>query len=259
MNQISVLEQRGIINPEEIQIMKDSYFKDFTDSEVSFCVAIANQVKLHPLLRQIHFVKRFNDDLKRYVITPQTGIDGYRLIAERSGKYAGSELIKFEYAKDDAGERAPLKATVTVYKIVEGQKCAFTASARWAEFYPATSKQAFMWKKMPHNQLEKCAEALALRKAFPAELSGIYTNEEMEQADSADKATAIQGQLKPTSEVEVNAEVQPHIIKKPEAILPKSEHDVNPLCCGKPMSVSKFNPNQLYCHNCKRTAPKGAA
>jgi hypothetical protein len=70
---------------------------------------------------------------------------------------------------------------VTVWKILSGVRCPFTATAHWAEYYPGDA-QGWAWKKMPHVMLGKCAEALALRKAFPAELSGVYTFEEMEQS-----------------------------------------------------------------------------
>ena len=72
---------------------------------------------------------------------------------------------------------------VTVYRMVSGQRVAFSASARWAEYAPQGS-QGFMWQKMPFLMLGKVAEALALRKAFPLDLSGLYTQEEMAQADN---------------------------------------------------------------------------
>ena len=78
---------------------------------------------------------------------------------------------------------------MTVYKIVGGQRCGFTATARWDQYFPG-EKQGFMWKKMPHLMLGKCAEALAIRKAFPAELSGLYTQEEMQQASAPDNGTS---------------------------------------------------------------------
>jgi len=127
-------------------------------------------------MKQIHAVKRWNAKLGRDEMTVQVGIDGYRLIADRTGLYAGNDEAIFDR------EPKPTKATVTVYKIVQGQRCAFTATARWSEYYPG-DKQGFMWNKMPCVMLGKVAETLALRKAFPAELSGLYTQEEMDQAD----------------------------------------------------------------------------
>jgi phage recombination protein Bet len=123
---------------------------------------------LDPLARQIYCIKRGGK------ATIQTGIDGYRLIADRTGVYAGNDDPRFE--GDEDGH--PLKATVTVWKLVGGQRCGFTATARWSEY----KAEGPMWGRMPYLMLGKVAEALALRKAFPADLSGLYTDEEMDQA-----------------------------------------------------------------------------
>lgn len=155
---------------ERLELLKRTICKDATNDEFSLFIEVAKRSGLNPFARQIHAVKRSGK------MTIQTGIDGYRLIADRTGKYAGSDDPIFD------NEKQPTKATVTVYKIVQGVRCAFTATARWDEYYPGES-QGFMWKKMPCVMLGKCAESLALRKAFPAELSGLYTNEEMDQAD----------------------------------------------------------------------------
>jgi hypothetical protein len=80
----------------------------------------------------------------------------------------------------------PVKATVTVFKYLEGQRYPFTATARWTEYYPGV-KVGFQWHIRPYLMLGKCAEALALRKAFPKLLSGMYAQEEMDQGMTADK------------------------------------------------------------------------
>lgn len=161
---------------DQIQLLKDTFCKDLTNDEFKlFCYA-CKRTGLDPFMRQIYAVKRWNKSLNRKVMIIQVGIDGYRLVAERTGAYAGSD----DPIIDD--DQTPNKAMVTVYKFVGGQRCPFTASARWSEYYPG-EELGFMWKRLPCLMLGKVAEALALRKAFPAELSGIYTDEEMRQAD----------------------------------------------------------------------------
>ncbi|RYG36371.1 hypothetical protein EON81_10020, partial [bacterium] len=146
-----------------------------TNDELELFLHMARRSGLDPLARQIHFVKRRG----RGVV--QVGIDGLRLTADRTGLDAGNEDPEF-FGSTDTGY--PGKAKVTVYKLVAGLRCAFTASARWDEYYPG-DEQGFMWRKMPSTMLGKCAEALALRKAFPADLSGLFIHEEMEQAGAA--------------------------------------------------------------------------
>lgn len=160
---------------DQVELIKRTVARNTTDDELALFLYTAKRSGLDPLAKQIHCVKRSGKDGGSMSI--QTAIDGYRLIADRTGKYAGNDDPIFD---DEAN---PTRASVTVHKIVDGQRCAFTATARWSQYYPGDA-QGFMWKKMPHLMLGKCAEALALRKAFPANLSGIYTDEEMHQADA---------------------------------------------------------------------------
>jgi phage recombination protein Bet len=171
---------------EQVGLLKRTICKGATDDEFLLFVSQCKRTGLDPFSRQIHAVKRWDSQSQREVMTIQTGIDGYRLIADRTGLYAGNDEPKYD--TEDADH--PNKATVTVWKIVAGQRVPFTRSARWEEF-KQTKKDGTLtrfWKTMPYLMLGKVAEALALRAAFPQELSGIYTNEEMEQADSGEAA-----------------------------------------------------------------------
>lgn len=167
---------------EQVDLIKHTIAVGATHDELRLFLYQAKRTGLDPLARQIHFVKRKDKG------TIQTAIDGYRLIADRTGKYAGNDDYLFDEGLSQYSHMAtqrgnPTTATATVYKMCDGVKTAFTATAGWDEYFPGDA-QGFMWKKMPYLMVGKCAEALALRKAFPAELSGVYTNEEMMQADS---------------------------------------------------------------------------
>jgi phage recombination protein Bet len=160
---------------EQVDLIKRLYGGGATNDEFAVFLHQCKRTGLDPMARQIYLVKRWDSKNQRNNMTVQVGIDGFRLVADRTGAYAGND----DPVYDD--ESKPQKATVAVYKIVGGMRCPFTATARWSQYYPG-DKQGFMWNKMPHLMLGKCAEALALRKAFPAELSGLYTDDEMAQA-----------------------------------------------------------------------------
>ncbi len=205
----------------QLDQVKDVYAKGANDVEFANFIVVASRTGLDIFKKQIYLISRWDNKLGKNIFTPQTGIDGLRSIAERTDAYAGNDDPIFE-AKD--GAKNPEKATVTVYKIVQGQRYAFTASARWDEYYPG-DKVGFMWKTKPHVMLGKCAEALALRKAFPNNIGGIYTAEEMAIQDA---------QIRPLNEKKVEdmfekakaillKKTNPGILEKDLASIEKSE------------------------------------
>jgi len=181
----------------QIELIKTQVAKGATDDELKLFITVCRNAKLDPFVRQVHFVKRWDSKLGRDVGIIQVGIDGFRSIAEMSERYAGSDdaVYKDEHEETLYKEviKLPGSATVTVYKLMDnGERYPFTATARWSEYYPG-DRQGYMWRKMPFGQLGKCAEALALRKAFPKLLSGLYAPEEMDQGGaSADPQAMIE-------------------------------------------------------------------
>jgi len=158
------------ITPEQRALIKQTIAKDATDLELELFFYDNARRGVHPLDRLIHFTKRGG----KY--TPVTSIDFMRSRAAATGEYVGQDDVEFS----GTPMTADFAAAVRVYRFVQGQRCPFTATARWSEYKP---DQDFMWRKMPHIMLGKCAEALALRKGFPQELAGLYEAAELDQAN----------------------------------------------------------------------------
>jgi len=181
-------QQNGLVyRPDQVQLIKDVYAKGASDNELALFIEVAQRKGLDIFSRQVHLVKRYDSQLQREVMEPQTGIDGYRLMAERTGKYEG-QLGPFWCGPDGEwkdvwlSDAPPSAAKVGILKT--GCREPFYAVALYKE-YVQTKRDGTpnsMWKKMAANQLAKCAEALSLRKAFPGDLAGIYTAEEMAQS-----------------------------------------------------------------------------
>lgn len=202
--ELVVVHEKAVMqwSESEVQLIHDTIAKDTTPEEFKLFLYQAKRTGLDPLAKQIYVVKRWNSQLGRKEATIQVGIDGYRTVAERSGGFAGVDAPIFEW-KDD-NKAIPYSATVSVYRIIQGQRVSFTATV-WYDEYVQTTKggePTSFWRRMPRNQLAKCAEAAALRKAFPHDLSGIYTTEEMQQADNetGQAEPATQPKPKPTIE-----------------------------------------------------------
>lgn len=165
------------VTPDQLDLIKKTIANGATADELKLYLFDCARQGVHPLDKLVHFTKRGG----KY--TPVTSIDFMRIRAAETGEYAGSDDAIFT-------STPPTAATVTVYRLVQGQRCAFTATARWAEYKP---EQDFMWLKMPHTMLSKCAEALALRKGFPRQLAGLYANEEIDQAERAETKPSMGG------------------------------------------------------------------
>jgi len=166
----------------DVELIKRTICKGADDLELKLFLNQCQRTGLDPFARQIHAVKRWDASVGKEVMQAMIGIDGFRLIADRSGRYVPGGEPTFCYDK----EGFLLKATAYVNVYRQGTWHEVSDSALYAE-YVQTKKSGepnSMWAKMPHSQLAKCAESRCLRKAFPAELSGLYTSEEMAQSDN---------------------------------------------------------------------------
>lgn len=162
----------------QIAIIKQQIAKGCSDGELALFGQVCQRTGLDPFSRQIYAISRGGK------MTIQVSIDGFRTIAARSKLYGGSTT---EWCGDDGVWRdvwlsanPPAAAKTTVCRI--GSPMPFTGVARFGAYQQSSNA---LWRSMPEVMIGKVSEALALRKAFPAELSGLYSSEEMDQADSA--------------------------------------------------------------------------
>jgi phage recombination protein Bet len=160
--------------PEQTQLISTTIAPGCSTDELRLFAYACQRTGLDPFSKQIYAIKRGGK------MTIQAGIDGLRSIAERTGQLDGSET---HWCGEDGqwsdvwlGTKPPAAAKTVIHR--KGASHPFVGVARFADYNAGQG----LWSKMPAAMIAKCSEALALRKAFPADLSGVYSTDEMDQA-----------------------------------------------------------------------------
>lgn len=160
--------------PEQTQLISSTIAPGCSNDELRLFAYACQRTGLDPFSKQIYAIKRGGK------MTIQAGIDGLRSIAERTGQLDGSETY---WCGEDGvwadvwlSSKPPAAAKTIIHR--KGSQHPFVGVARFADYNAGQG----LWPKMPAAMIAKCSEALALRKAFPADLSGVYSTDEMEQA-----------------------------------------------------------------------------
>ncbi len=198
---------QGGYSREQIDTLKQTVARGASDAQLALFLEVCRARQLDPFTRQVHW-------------TPQgiiCGIDGFRAIADRTERYVPGPT---QYEMDGASLVA---AHVTVRKAVGGTWHDITESAYLVEYAGGSP----IWRKMPRVMLAKCAEARALRRAFPADLSGLYAPEEMDQAESDQRSQRASAQ---TDRIVAPREAPAPVVAKappaPVEVIVEPPHDV---------------------------------
>lgn len=168
--------------PEQTQLISTTIAPGCSNDELRLFAYACQRTGLDPFSRQIYAIRRAGK------MTIQAGIDGLRAIAERTGQLSGSQTY---WCGEDGvwadvwlNSKPPAAAKTIIYR--KGAAHPFVGVARFADYNAGQG----LWSKMPAAMIAKCSEALALRKAFPADMSGVYSTDEMEQAVETVTVTA---------------------------------------------------------------------
>lgn len=239
---LAVTTDQNWWNDKQEAALKQIGLANAPKAELAVFLHFAQRTGLDPFARQIYMIERGG----RFTI--QASIDGLRIVAQRSGEYAG-QVGPYWCGEDGEWTDVWLENKPPVAAKVGVLRKGFQEPLWGVAKYDSYNANSPIWKKMPDTMIAKCAEALALRKAFPNDLSGLYTTEEMEQVDTpTTKATVVTTPIK-TTVVELEAEVKP---EETNADVIKHLRDTLRIVekIGTLVDLRKvFNDNQKYLDN----------
>lgn len=194
---LAVSADQAFWDDRQMAVLSQLGMKNAPKADLALFLSYAQRTGLDPFARQIYMIERGG----RWGI--QSGIDGLRIIAERSGEYEGQ--TQPEWCGSDGkwldiwlSDEPPVACRVGVYR--QGFREPLYGVVTWREFGAAGGT----WRKMPAHMLAKVAESHALRKAFPNDMSGIYTAEEMAQSEPVKQARVSATHLLPDPEPAVD-------------------------------------------------------
>lgn len=174
------------INGQTWKVLQETVFPGASDASILMAIDYCKVRNLDILKKPVHIVPIWNKEQKRMIDTVWPSISELRTTAMRTGQYAGCDETVYgpNITQNVGGVEItfPEYAQVTVYRMLNGVRIPFAGDkVRWLETVATTKEGApnSMWKQRPYGQIAKCAEAAALRKAFPEELGNEYAAEEM--------------------------------------------------------------------------------
>lgn len=202
-------------NPDQQAALAQLGLSEATPGDLNLFRHVCQRTGLDPFSRQIYMIKRWDSQASTNKWTIQTGIDGLRIIADRrTGLYAGQ--TDPQWCGEDGvwrdfwvGSRPPVAARVGVIRRDFDRP--IMAVAMFMEY--AQTKRGgdltHMWAEKPALMIAKCAEALALRKAFPNDLAGLMTPEEMDRDDRPAGRVVAQSERRPVTTQELTRGATP--------------------------------------------------
>ena len=212
MNQLTTIQPTAprTYTGSQLSLIRRTVAKDTTNDEFDLFIEVCRRAGFDPFRKQIYCFVFNKDKPDRRQMAIVTGIDGYRSVAARSGAYRpDNKPARITYDEAEKSETNPLgivSAEVSVFRFAHGDWFETEAIAYWEEFAPVAEIWEYdpeknkrvptgkfklekdSWRKMPRIMISKCAEAQALRKGWPEELSGIYSEEEMDRARAEDRS-----------------------------------------------------------------------
>lgn len=215
--------QQSEYDEDKIGLIKRTIARGSSDDELALFLEQCRRTGLDPFARQIYAIRRkqWNSQTRSYdeAQVVQVSIDGFRLVADRTRKYAGQVGPWWcgpdgQWQEVWLDEIPPSAARVGVLRHDFQQPLYGIALYKAYVQTNSNGDPASRWKTDPAGMLAKCAESLALRRAFPNELSGLYTGEEMSNV----------GEVAPQIEASPQLEAgQTAVLPEPAAALPEPE------------------------------------